>query len=144
MPTITITLDVPHGTTVSVRESPDQELTPEAGTVSSKQLSGAVQRYWNSYLSDNGRELYAAAAAIEAETGEQFTLEDVADRMGREYASAQSVHRTTGRSARRWRQDIGSEPPVRLDWVDYQRESNGGMRTHYRLPAGVADEIVKF
>lgn len=145
MPTITITIDVPEGATVTVQGSPDEELTPEAGTVSSKQLPGAVERYWRSYLSDNGRELYAAAAAIEAETDEQFTLEDVAERMGREYASAQSVHRTTGRSARRWRQDTDTEPPIRLEWIEYQHdESRGGMRTHYKLPAGVADEIVKF
>jgi hypothetical protein len=145
MPTITITIDVPDGTAVSVDNAPDEELTPEAGTVTEKVLPGGVERYYRSYLSDNGRELYEAAAAIERESGPGYTLNDIAERMGREYESAQSIHRTTGRSARRWRDDTDTEAPIRLEWMDYTwDESEGGMRTSYRLPEGVADEIATF
>jgi hypothetical protein len=142
MPTITIRIEVPDGFTVAVDEAPDEELTPEAGSVSSKQLPDAVERYWNDYLSNNGRELYGAAAGVERDRGPGYTLEDIAQQMGREYASAQSIHRTTGRSARRWKDDTGTEAPIRLEWTQYEWEENsGGMRTHYQLPPGVADRI---
>ena len=145
MPTITITINVPEGSTVTTEDAPDEALSPEAGTVTSKILPGAVQRYWDSYLSNNGRELYGAAAAVEFESGTGFTLNDVADRMEREYASAQSIHRTTGRSARKWKDDTGTEAPIRLEWLDYSwDDEEGGMRTSYRLPEGVADEIASF
>jgi hypothetical protein len=145
MPTITITINVPNGTTVNVDTEPDESLTPDAGSVTSKQLPGAVKRYWESYLSDNGRSLYGAAAAIEREQGRGFTLVDIADRMGRPYPSAQSIHRTTGRSARKWKEDSGTEPPIRLEVQDYSwDDSASGWRTSYQLPDGVADEIAGF
>jgi len=145
MSTITIRIDLPDGAAVSVEEGPDETLSPEAGTVESPVLPGGVERYWRSYLSDNGRELYGAAAAIERESGTGFTLNDVAERMGREYASAQSVHRTTGRSARKWKDDTGTEAPIRFEWIDYTwDDSESGMRTSYRLPEGIADQIAGF
>ena len=145
MPTITIKIDVPEGAGVSIDGAPDEALTPEAGSVTSKVLPGAVQKYWKSYLSDNGRELYGAAAAIERESGPGYTLNDVAARMGREYGSAQSIHRTTGRSARKWKDDTGTDAPIRLEWIDYSwDDAEQGMRTSYRLPGGVADEIAGF
>jgi hypothetical protein len=101
-----------------------------------------VARYWNDYLSDNGRALYAASAEVERDSGTGFTLDDVADRMGRAYGSAQSIHRTTGRAARKWKEDTGKEPPIRLDWLDYTwDDSQHGMRTRYRLPENVAAQI---
>ncbi|HEV2999988.1 MAG TPA: hypothetical protein VGW75_04535 [Solirubrobacteraceae bacterium] len=142
LPTITITIDVPEGAAVDVGGLPAEELSPEAGTVQTKMVPGGVERYWRGYLSDNGRELYGAAAAIEREIGIGYTLADIAERMGRKYASAQSIHRTTGRSARKWKDDTGTEAPIRLEWIEYEwDESEGGMRTQYRLPEGVADEI---
>lgn len=143
--TITITINVPDGATVDLAGLPDEELSPEAGTVTSKEMPDGVERYWRSYLSDNGRELYGAAASLERESGPGYTLNDVATRMGREYGSAQSIHRTTGRSARKWKDDTGTEAPIRLEWIDYSwNDAEGGMRTTYRLPEGVAAEIASF
>lgn len=145
MPTIKITIEVPEGADVSVdheSDKPDAELTPTVGTVSSLRVPGSVARYWRSYLSDNGRALYGAAAAIERRDGPGYTLEDIAVEMGKGYSSAQSIHRTTGRSARRWKNENRLDAPVRLEWIEYQwDESKKGMRTHYQLPSGVADEI---
>ena len=145
MPTITITIEVPDAADVSVSGAsdaePDEELTPAAGTPASKQLPGAVEKYWK-YLSDNGRALYSAAAAVERESGPGFTLNDVAEKMDRQYTSAQSIHRTTGRSARKWKDDTGTDAPIRLEWMEYNwDDSEQGMRTSYRLPEGVADKI---
>lgn len=141
MPTITIKIEVPDGATVTTEEGPDESLSPEAGTVPSKAVPDGVKRYWG-YLSGNGRELYGAAAAIERESGPGYTLNDLAERMGRKYGSAQSIHRTTGRSARKWKDDTGTDAPIQLEWMEYEwDESEGGMRTSYGLPEGVADEI---
>jgi hypothetical protein len=65
--------------------------------------------------------------------------------MGREYGSAQSIHRTTGRSARKWKDETDTEAPVRLVFVDYTWVgSEHGMRTSYCLPEGVAGQIASF
>ncbi len=145
MPTITITIEVPEGSTYSTDGAPDEELSPEAGTVTSESAPGDVEEYFRNYLSDNGRELYRAAAKGERESGPRYTLDDVAERMGRRYESAQSIHRTTGRSARKWKDDTGTEAPIRLDWIDYEwDDSQGGKRTSYRLPTGVAEQIASF
>jgi hypothetical protein len=145
MPSITVRIDFPDGAAVTVDQGPDEMLSPEAGAVESTSRRESVERYWRSYLSHNGRELYGAAAAIERESGPGFTLNDVAERMGREYPSAQSIHRTTGRSARKWKEDTGTEAPIRFEWIDYQwDESEAGMRTSYRLPEGIADEVADF
>jgi predicted flap endonuclease-1-like 5' DNA nuclease len=145
VPTITLTITVPDdatfsidagdvATTTTTTEAPDSTPSPEE-----------VERYWRDYLSDNGRALYAAAAAIEHETRGVFTLNDVAQRMEAEYSSAQSIHRTTGRSARRWNDQTGLEPPIRLDWMDYAwNDDEQGMRTQYQLPEGIADLILGF
>lgn len=145
MPTITITIELPEGSTVSADTAPDEELSPEAGTVSSKSMPGGETEYFHDYLSDNGRELYRAAAQVERDSGPGYTLDDVAEQMGRKYGSAQSIHRTTGRSARKWKDDTGTEAPIRLEWVEYEwDQSQRGMRTSYRLPEGVAEEILGF
>jgi hypothetical protein len=144
MPTITIRIDLPEGATVSIEEGPAGTAIPEAGTLETPS-SGDVERYWRSYLSDNGRELYRAAAAIEHESGPGYTLNHIADRIGREYSSAQSIHRTTGRSARKWHDDTGTDAPIQLEWLDYAwSDAEGGMRTSYQLPEGVADRIAGF
>lgn len=145
MPTITIRIEAPEGFAITADEAPDETLSPEAGTVHTKSLPGGVEDYFRNYLSDNGRELYRAAAGVEQDSGPGYTLDDVAERMGREYGSAQSIHRTTGRSARRWKDDTGTEAPIRLDWIEYEwDESQGGMRTSYRLPKGVAEQVAGF
>jgi hypothetical protein len=58
------------------------------------------------------------------------------------YETARSLHRTTGRPAKRWTRETGEVAPIRLEDTDYKPDPNhGGWRTTYRLPAGVADEI---
>jgi hypothetical protein len=141
MPTITIRIEVPEGAKIEIDDHGGLGVAP-APTDEPSAAADDIARYWSDYLSDNGRELYAAAAAIERNDGPGFTLDDVADRMGRVYASAQSIHRTTGRAARKWKEDTGKEPPIRLEWIDYTwDDSQHGMRTRYRLPEGVAVQI---
>lgn len=145
MPTITVRIDVPAGSTITTEEGPEETQSQEGGTVVTKTVPGGAERYWRSYLSDNGRELYGAAAEIERESGPGYTLNDVAERMGRKYESVLSIHRTTGRSARKYKDDTGADAPIRLDWMDYEWvESEGGKRTSYGLPEGIADEIATF
>lgn len=141
MPTITIRIEVPEGAKIEIDDHGGHVVT-RAPTDEPPTSADDVARYWNDYLSDNGRALYAAAATIERKDGTGFTLDDVADRMGRAYASAQSIHRTTGRAARKWKDDTGREAPIRLEWIDYTwDDSQHGMRTRYRLPEGVALQI---
>jgi hypothetical protein len=139
VPTITITIDIPDGSSVQFGGS-----SPAASTGSSPTPNEIVDRYWNDYLSDNGRRLYAAAARAElAAEDDAFTLENVAEQMGVEYATAQSIHRTAGRGARVWREETGLEPVIRLDNEDYRYDAaHEGMRSTYRLPEGIADQIV--
>lgn len=129
-------IELPEDASVKV-ESKGPVDAPTAATVRSP-----VERYFNDYLSDNGRWLYKTAAEVEQANGTGYTLEDVADAMGVDYGSALSYHRTTGRTAKRWGKDTASEAPVRLIDGPYEwDDSRGGMRTQYRLPDGVADEI---
>jgi hypothetical protein len=134
MPTITIEITVPEGAQIVVREEPD---TPEAGSHS--RSAEDIERYFRQYLSDNGRKLYAAAARIEQHSGAGYTLSDIAQNLSIDYPSAQSYHRTSGRSARRWKDDTGTQTPIELvdtayEWVEEEQ----GMRTRYQLPPGVA------
>jgi hypothetical protein len=104
----------------------------------------AVARYWHDYLSDNGRKIYGAAANIEAFGGPGYTLEDLAENLSLTYESVRSMHRTTGRTARVWRENTNTEPPIELRWQDYDHdERHGGMRTTYHLPPDVADAILE-
>lgn len=135
MPTISIELKVPDGTTVSIAG------LDEVAPIAAAGQQDPIERYWREYLSDNGRKVYSAAARLEDLQG-SFTLEDIARVLSVDYESARSMHRTTGRSARRWRDDTGTEKPIGLEWTDYEWDpEHGGNRTTYRLPPGVADVI---
>jgi hypothetical protein len=94
----------------------------------------------------NRRELYAAAAELERELGPMnYTLEIIAERRGRAYASARSIHRTTGRTAARWTREMGSEAPTQLIAGNYDcHAERDGFRTSYALPEGIADAIATF
>jgi hypothetical protein len=136
MPTITITLDVPEGTTATVAGG------AQAAPQSNGTARDPAERYFREYLSDNGRWLYAAAAKLERKSGVGYTLEDVAGEMGVPYKSAQSIHRTTGRAAKRWRKETGTDTPILLEDLDYDwDEQKHGRRTTYRLPEGLAAAI---
>lgn len=135
MPTITITIDVPDDVQISVDQQDDKasQGAPEAEE---------VERYFRSYLSDNGRKLYRAVALLEEHRGPGYTLSDIAASLSIDYPSAQSYHRTSGRSGRRWKEETGTEPPIQLvsisyDWIEEEQ----GMRSRYRLPSGVAEVI---
>jgi hypothetical protein len=138
MPTTTITLilqlDVPEGTTVSIAQ-PVQMGTAERG---------AVERYFSDYLSDNGRRVFRAAAELDARSPEPYSLEAIAEHAGIDYASIQSMHRSTGRTAKRWEKETGTPAPFRLEHDDRYEwdEEKQGMRTTYRLDEGVADAIL--
>ncbi len=102
----------------------------------------AVERYWREYLSDNARKIYGAAARIENFRGPGYTLEDIAQNLSLDYESVRSIHRTSGRTAKVWREETGTDEPIRLIDCDYEwDEAHEGMRTTYQLPPGVADAI---
>jgi hypothetical protein len=137
MPTLQIVLSVPEGTTVEITGLDGVE--PAAPVVASDE---AVLRYWHA-LSYNGRKIYAAAARIEQQHGIGYTFEDIAANLSITYESAQSFHRTSGRTAKAWLRDSGETvPPIRLIEIGYPQTATGvGRRARYQLPPSVADLI---
>ncbi len=137
MPTVEIKLSFPEGTNVQVTglDAAQVSLTPS--------VEDPVERYFNDYLSYNGRKVFGTAARIEDFRGRPgFTLEDIAASLSVDYATVKSWHRTTGRAAKRWRRDTGTQEPIRFEWIDYQEFDDGaGARTAYRLPNDVAGVI---
>ncbi len=137
MPKITITIDVPDGAVVEVAQAGSS-----AGALAAD--TSATKKYWQEYLSSNGRKIYRAAANIETlpTKGPGYTFEDIAEALSITYESAKSMHRTSGRSARKWREDTGTAEPIRLEEIEYlEVDENHAQRTTYRLPLGIADEI---
>ncbi len=138
MPTIEIKLTVPEGTTLHVAglDAP--------GLSVATSLENPVERYFNEYLSNNGRKVFGAAACIEDFRGRPgFTLEDLAQNLSVDYETIKSWHRTTGRAAKRWRNETGAQEPIHFEPKGYGTEyaSGAGERTVYRLPPGVAEVI---
>jgi hypothetical protein len=134
--TLNITITLPEGSSVEITEQSGEA----SGAVPS--LAEAVADYWDR-LSDNGQRIFAAAARIENHAGPGFTLDDIAENLSITYESAKSMHRTSGRTARKWREDTGTEPPVDLvDMGEYGwKKERGGERTSYGLPEGVAEIV---
>lgn len=138
MPTLEITIKLPEGTSVAIAGLEGARIDAPA----SNDRDDHIERYWRDYLSENGRRVYDAAARIEDVHGPGFTMEDIAEVESISYESVRSMHRTSGRSARKWREDTGLQEPVRLEPVAYEwDEGHSGMRTSYRLPPGVAEAI---
>ncbi len=137
MPIIEIKLNVPEGTTVEIK---GMEGLPSLAPGSADDL---VRRYFTKYLSNNGRKVFGAAARIEDFQGRPgFTFEDLASNLNVTYETVKSWHRTSGRSAKRWREETGTQEPIRFDWIAYGDVApGGGERTMYRLPRNVADVI---
>ena len=89
--------------------------------------------------------MYRAAAEIEMNSGVGYTLEEIAEHMDVPYGSAQSMHRSTGRTAKRWRRDHSTTEPIYLDDTGYEwHEDRGGWRSSYRPPHGVAEQVIAF
>lgn len=137
MPRLTITLDLPEGTTISLSSEAGIEVSPESGR-------DPVEEYWTDYLSPSGRKLYRAAAGIEDTRGPGFSLEDVAKHLSVDYESVKSYHRNSGRTAARWEREKGNPAPVQLifDGNYGPQEGVGGWRSRYRLLDGVADKVL--
>lgn len=137
MPTLEIKFTVPEGTKVTIVGVDGAILTD--GQVAAGDV---VERYWNDYLSDNARKIYGAAARLENFRGPGYTLEDIAQSLSLDYESVRSIHRTSGRTAKVWREETGTDEPIRLIDCDYDwDEAHEGMRTTYQLPPGVADAV---
>ncbi len=134
--TLNIKITVPDGVSIEVEEHSSIDSEPS--------FAERVEQYWDR-LSDNGKRVFAAAARIENHTGEAFTFDDIAENESITYESAKSMHRTAGRTARKWREDTGAEPPIDLvDMDEYGwKDERGGQRTVYRLPDGVADLVME-
>ena len=137
MPVFEIKLTIPEGTTVEISG------LGEIGVPAPDSPEDRIRRYFTRYLSNNGRKVFGAAARIEDFKGRPgFTLEDLARNLSVDYESVKSWHRTSGRSAKRWRQETGTQEPIRFDWIDYDHVApGGGGRTMYRLPEHVAEVI---
>ncbi|HEU4905227.1 MAG TPA: hypothetical protein VFT19_03825 [Solirubrobacterales bacterium] len=112
-----------------------------AGKLSPRLDANRVSEYWLA-LSENGRKVFGAASTIERERGPGYTFDDIGEVLDLPYESVKSMHRSTGRTARRWRLNTGTEEPIRLEPEDYGwDDSREGNRTTYRLPVGVADVV---
>jgi hypothetical protein len=137
MPILEIKLTLPEGTKVEIAGLED--LASEEGNAGDE----AIRHYFNEYLSNNGRKVFGAAARIEDFHGRPgFTLDDVAANLSVTYETVKSWHRTTGRSAKRWRRERGRTEPIRFEWIDYSPvDDAGAQRTIYRLPAHVVEVI---
>ncbi|HET7484468.1 MAG TPA: hypothetical protein VFJ64_03750 [Solirubrobacterales bacterium] len=136
-PVLEIKLNLPEGTTVEISG------LGEFASPSSDSAEDKIRRYFTRYLSNNGRKVFGAAARIEDFQGRPgFTFEDLASNLSVTYETVKSWHRTSGRSAKRWRQETGMQEPIRFDWIAYDDVApGGGERTMYRLPEDVADVI---
>lgn len=136
-----ISIDVPDGTRVSIKGVEGASVEADASAPSATDL---IEKYWDDYLSDNGRKVFETAARIEDVHGPGYTLEDIAHTLSIDYESVKSMHRSTGRTAKRWRRDEGTDVPIELLWQDYSwDDSRNGHRTEYYLPPGVADAILR-
>ncbi len=137
MPTVEIKITVPEGTDVTII-SAEGAVVQSSGSVD----DGAVERYWRDYLSNNARKVFGAAARIERRYGQGYTLDDIARTLSLTVESVRSLHRTSGRTAKKWREDTGTPEPIQLVEGPYEwNEQFHGMRTTYRLPDGVAETI---
>ncbi len=134
---VRLIFEIPEGVSVKIEGLEPSAVAPDISP------ADAVRDYWRHYLSGNSCKVFRAAAAIEGLNGPGFTLEDVATNLRMPYATVRSLHRTSGRAAKKWREEKGIEVPVRLDEVDYPETPNGvGRRTRYRLPDGVRELII--
>ncbi len=136
-PVLEIKLNLPEGTTVEITG------LGELGSPKTDSAEEGIRRYFNEYLSNNGRKVYGAAARIEDFQGRPgFTFEDLAANLNVSYESVKSWHRTSGRSAKRWRKETGTQEPIRFGWIAYDDVApGGGERTMYRMPEQVAEVI---
>lgn len=140
MPTLEIKLTVPEGTIINILGADGSAMAPD--DVTGQPDTAAVLKYWREYLSDNGRRIYEAAARIENFRGPGYTLEDIAQNLSITYDSAKSMHRTSGRTAKKWYEDTSTEAPITLLDTNYGwNKMQNGMRTTYALPSGIADLI---
>jgi hypothetical protein len=132
-----ITITVPKGTSIKIVHDDGTEVAP-AETDSLDD----VERYYRDYLSPNARKVYAAAARIELFSGPGYSLADIAANISQTEESVQvetvrSQHRTSGRTAKRWREETGTEAPIQLVGVWNDEDAH----YEYRLPQGVAQRL---
>ena len=131
MKTIAIQITIPDGAEIQIGALSDESSN-----------SDAVSDYYANYLSPNGKRLYAAAASIEVERGPGFTFDDIGEALDVSYQAAQSYHRNSGGSAKRWEREKGTPAPIVLEDISYEwDEEKEGMRSKYKLPEGVAAEV---
>lgn len=133
-----IRITVPDGTTIKFVGSDGAEIAVVGGT----EPGDPVERYYRDYLSPNGRKVYAAAARIELFSGPGYSLADIAANISQTEDSVRvetvrSQHRTSGRTAKRWREENGTDAPIRLigTWDDEAQHYK------YGLPPGVAERL---
>lgn len=139
-PTITFSIEVPDGVTVSIKG------IESALASSAAPARDPAEEYFNDYLSPSGRKLYRAAAGLERERdGGGFTFEDIASVLGVDYESAKSYHRNSGRTAARWEREQGTATPIQLEHTGEYGPQQGadGWRSRYTLGDGVAERILE-
>jgi hypothetical protein len=134
-----IRITVPDGTTIKFVGPDGAEIAVVGGAA---EPADAVELYYRDYLSPNARKVYAAAARIELFSGGGYSLQDIATNISQTYESVRvetirSQHRTSGRTAKRWRDENGTDAPIRLigTWDDEAQHYK------YELPPGVAEQL---
>lgn len=139
-----ITVIVPKGISVVVVEEDGTPAAPPSTTPSSPVRTEEVERYWREFLSESGKKIFATAALIERQSGPGFTLDAIAANRSIDYESAKAWHRNAGRTAKRWREETGTEEPIRLlETGEYGwRPEYSGDRTTYRLTPGIAQIVI--
>jgi hypothetical protein len=113
-------------------------------------LEAVHSYFWGGYLRHQGRMVFSVAARMAKYDApgcmESYTLSDIAANLGgrADYASVKSWYRMTHESARRWKQEVGTEAPIRFESLSYEWiDDEQGCRTRYRLPWEVAEMIDK-
>lgn len=139
MSQVTITINIPEGAEINISGAADLSGSDDALD------RRAITRYFSVYLSDNGRRLFRAVAKVQLTDGPGFTFDDVAKQLGESYGTTLSLHRTSGRAARKWHDDTGSKAPIGLAVLSYEWVPEvEGMRTRYEMRKDLADIIARF
>jgi hypothetical protein len=137
MQTITLTINVPDGTDVMIDQAKNFRSSP-----ASNADPQAIERHFCRYLSSNGRRLFGAVARVQQSRGSGFTFDDVANELSESYSTTLSFHRTTGRAARRWKDETKDDAPIWLEDLTYDWVPEvDGMRTRYEMPSEIAKVV---
>ena len=94
--------------------------------------------FWE--LTIGARRLLVAAAALRRAVGDRFFQGDFALHLGVDVETVARYDQELKQSAREWRQDVGTEPPLQLPG-NVCRTDGGPAQTAYFLPEEVLRDV---